>query len=196
MQIIFDPKCSVAKYAEQGKEFDFPELRRCQNRRCRSQTVHKHGFYERNCFDGFAWYRVFIRRYRCPACGQTVSFLPHLCLPWFQYSLVCLWRCLLARLKDNLSLRETRHRLRSQYPKLSWSLSQIRRYCVRFLDNLPKIELVLREVDPHCFLGPPGQDKRKRAKKVLDIIAGLSPIQSFVKLYNDLCQSSFLAPLR
>ena len=48
MQIIFDPKCSVAKYAEQGKEFDFPELRRCQNRRCRSQTVHKHGFYERN----------------------------------------------------------------------------------------------------------------------------------------------------
>jgi hypothetical protein len=27
--------------------------------------VHKHGFYERNCFDGFAWHRLFIRRYYC-----------------------------------------------------------------------------------------------------------------------------------
>ena len=195
MQIPFKPNCSVAEYAERGKRFDFPEIKRCPNRKCRNQTMHKHGFYERNCCDGFTWHRIFVRRYCCPSCGATVSFLPLFCLPWFQYSLACLWRCLLARFIDGLSLKEILRQLKSRYPALSWSPSQVGRYCARFLANLPKLELVLREADPHCFLGPPGQDRRKRAKKVLDIIAGLSPIQSFFKLYVDQCQSSFLAPV-
>ena len=103
MQIPFKPNCSVAEYAERGKRFDFPEIKRCPNRKCRNQTMHKHGFYERNCCDGFTWHRIFVRRYCCPSCGATVSFLPLFCLPWFQYSLACLWRCLLARFIDGLS---------------------------------------------------------------------------------------------
>lgn len=195
MQIFFDPNCSVAEYDEQGKEFNFPEIQRCPERKCRGQTMHKHGFYERNCCDGFAWYRISIRRYYCPSCGTTVSFLPLFCLPWFQYCLACLWRCLLARFVEGLSLKEILRLLKSEYPALSWSPSQVCRYCARFLKNLPKLELVLREVDPHCVFGPPSQGERKRAKKVLDIIVGLSPIQSFLKLYVDQCQCSFLAPV-
>mgnify|MGYP000908869180 CR=1 FL=1 len=195
MRLLFDPGCSVKSYAEQGKNFDFPQLKRCLNPKCRNQNIHKHGFYERNCCSGLGWYRIFIRRYYCRECGLTVSFLPLFCLPYFQYSLTCFMSCLLARFSHGLSLKEIQRWLREQHPRLHWSVSQIHRYLQRFLGNLPKIELVLRNLNPRYSLGPPTPDKEKRAKKVLDIIAGFPTIQSFSKLYADQCQSSFLAPV-
>ncbi|MGB4310309.1 MAG: hypothetical protein WBJ28_00575 [Bacilli bacterium] len=176
-----------------GKDFDFPKLERCLNAKCRNQIIHKHGFYERNCCDGFKWHRIFIRRYYCPKCGLTVSFLPVFCLPWFQYNLICFMSCLRAKFINNLSLNKIRHWLKKRYPKLSWPISQIHRYIQRFLGNLPKIELVLRSINPNYLLEAP-LDKIKRAKKVLDIIARLVTPQSFLKLYIEQCQSSFLAP--
>lgn len=194
MSISFDPKCSIKKYAEQGKNFNFPKLERCLNPKCRSQSIHKHGFYERNCCDGSKWYRIFIRRYYCPECKCTVSFLPLFCLPWFQYSLICIMGCLRAKFIHNLSLKGIQNWLKKRHPKLLWSVSQIHRYIQRFLGNLAKIELVLRNINPDYSLAP-SSNKIKRAKKALDIIDGFPTTQSFLKLYIDECQSSFLAPM-
>lgn len=194
MLITFDPKCSLEEYAKMGRDFDFPKLERCPNRKCRSLRVHRHGFYQRNCSDGHSWYRIPIRRYYCPHCGTTVSFLPLFCLPWFQYGLMCLMKCLIARFLWHLSLKETLDRLKAEYPKLSWSVSQLHRYLSRFLANIPRIELVLRSVNPRCLLGQ-SLDKTKRAKKVLDMIIGFPTIQSFSKLFADQCHCSFLAPI-
>lgn len=58
MRKFFDPECSAEAYAQQGKDYDFPQLERCTNVKCKNQKVHKHGFYERNCCDGFVWYRI------------------------------------------------------------------------------------------------------------------------------------------
>lgn len=195
MQFTFNPNCSVEEYVKQGKSFDFPKLKKCPRRKCRNHNIHKHGFYERNCFDGYVWYRILIRRYYCPSCGITISYLPSFCLRWFQYCLECFKQCLVARFQLHLSLKKIALFLKDKFENLSWSKSQIHRYLHRFLGNLPKIELVLRAIDPHCFLGPLSEDKAKRAGKALDIIDGLE-IHSFHKLYADLCQSSFLAPVR
>ena len=140
MQIIFDPKCSVAKYAEQGKEFDFPGLGRCQNGRCRSQTVHKHGFYERNCLtDCLA--QTLHQTLLLPSMRQTVSFLPSFVAMVSVQLVACM--LLVARLKAICAYGEPASS-QSQYPKLSWSPSQISAIASGF-DNLPRIELVLRE---------------------------------------------------
>lgn len=107
---------------------------------------------------------------------------------------MCLMKCLIARFLWHLSLKETLDRLKAEYPKLSWSVSQLHRYLSRFLANIPRIELVLRSVNPRCLLGQ-SLDKTKRAKKVLDMIIGFPTIQSFSKLFADQCHCSFLAPI-
>lgn len=73
MRIPLNPRCSLAEYASNGRTFEFPILKRCP--RCRSSRVHRHGFFQRNCCDGFEWYKIPIRRYYCRLCGGTVSFI-------------------------------------------------------------------------------------------------------------------------
>ncbi len=196
MVIPFDPECPVQVYADKGKAFSFPHLDRCKNQKCRNPRVHRHGFYWRYVIDGHAIYWIPIRRYYCPQCRATFSFLPLFCLPWIQYSLSFITEYLLARFNRDLSLRIIQKELEMMYLQLSWSLSQIHRYVHRFVDNLPKIELVFRQIEPDCVLVPSDQGVTKRAKKVLDMIVnGFPTIQSFAQLFFDQCHCSFLAPI-
>ena len=59
---------------------------RCPHKDCHMPVkLKKHGYYRRYLIlRGFEGY-IRIRRYRCPVCGRTVSMLPSLCVPGFQY---------------------------------------------------------------------------------------------------------------
>ncbi len=190
MQKIFDPGCSPQEYAAQGY-VEPPRPRICFS--CRIGKPHKHGFYRRFYLDGLNCFRIAIRRYRCPRCGITVSFLPSFCVPKFQYSLHVLWKVLHLRFEEGLTLRKCIEELLKIFPQLDWLPQRISFYAKRFLDNLPRMESLLRNTFPRMKLGV---GKEKRAKKVLaNVHSGSNQIQSHARLFHEQCHRSFLAPL-
>ena len=91
----------VQTYAERGKEYDFPLLKKCPH--CRAKRpLHRHGYYERNALTPHGDYRIWIVRYRCRECLKTVSVLPSFLLPYFQYTLSAIWQVV----KEQLGLTE------------------------------------------------------------------------------------------
>lgn len=191
MQKIYDPGCSPLEYAAKG-HVEPPRPQICFG--CRIGKPQKHGFYSRFCLDGVNILRIHIRRYRCPRCSITISFLPEFCIPKFQYSLHLLWKTLCFRLKKRLTLRKCIERLQRIFPQLDWLPQRISFYAKRFLANLPWMEALLKTTFPRFELG---LSKEKRAKKVLVIIRlGFHKIQSPARLFHEQCQRSFLAPLR
>jgi hypothetical protein len=192
MQRIFDAGCSPQEYAAKGKAIEPPRPRICFG--CKIGKPHKHGFYWRFCLDGHFCLRIAIRRYRCPRCGITISFLPSFCIPKFQHSLEVLWKVLHLRLEKGHSLRWCLKKLLKRFPHLDWFPQRISFYAKRFLDNLPWLESLLRNIFPRLRLG---SDKKKRAKKVLATVRlGFHEIQSPARLFHEQCHRSFLAPLR
>lgn len=92
LQQIFLIEIDPEEYARQGESFDFPVPDNCPNSDCLNFTpLKKHGFYERNCLDFTYQGKILIRRYYCPHCGKTISYLPSFCLPYFQYSLAVIY---------------------------------------------------------------------------------------------------------
>lgn len=77
----------VSRYAELGKDNEFPELDCCPMCRARNRLL-RHGFYERNAIETESEiYRITICRLICPNCRKTVSILPTFLLPYFQHTL-------------------------------------------------------------------------------------------------------------
>lgn len=191
MQRIFETNCSIQEYVEKGKNYPFPELSLCPC--CKREKPHKHGFYKRFCLDGHIIYRIFIRRYYCQKCRTTISFLPDFCIPKFQYSLSVLERVLQLRFERKHSLKRCIEVLHYEFPQLDWLPQKISFYAKRFLDNLPRLELVLRSLFPQMRLG---SDKEKRAKKVLvTVLSNANGIQKPARLFYEQCHRSFLASL-
>jgi len=145
MQIIFDPGCSPQEYVNQGW-IEPKRPRVCP--RCRIGKLHKHGFYKRFYLDGLSFWRILIRRYYCRRCGTATSFLPSFCVPKFQYSLHLLWEVLHLRLEKGLTLKRCIERLLSRFPRLHWLPQRISFYAKRFLNNLPWLESLLRNILP------------------------------------------------
>ncbi|MDI6601032.1 MAG: DUF6431 domain-containing protein, partial [Thermoanaerobacteraceae bacterium] len=88
MQMIFHVE-DTEEYLHKGKDYKFPEPPDiCPHPDCKSRVrLKKHGFYYRYYSDGSRYIKIAIRRYICPVCRKTVSFLPDFCLPHFQYSI-------------------------------------------------------------------------------------------------------------
>jgi len=104
LQQIFLTSRSPEEYARQGENFEFPVPERCPNPACMVPIPpKKHGFYQRNCLDFNYRGRIIIRRYYCPYCGKTVSYLPSFCLPYYQYSLAIIYLILVSYFSANMS---------------------------------------------------------------------------------------------
>ncbi len=143
MQILFDPGCSPQEYAAQGL-VELPRPRVCP--RCSKGKPHKHGYYRRFCLDGLSCQRILTRCYYYIRCRTTVSFLPSFCIPKFQYSLHLVWKVLLLRLEEGLTLRDCLQEFLNRFPQLGWLPQRISFYAKRFVANLPWMESILRSV--------------------------------------------------
>jgi len=165
----------------------------CSNPGCKIPIPpKKHDFYKRNCIDiGYA-VRIKIRRYYCPHCGMTFSYLPAFCLPYFQYSLRIIFlilRCHFFKMLSFLSGFIHSHQLSLQRQHRQF-------YTRRFLVNLKRIQIVLRELSPGLVL-PDNQDIRTGAQKVLRIIRrGFTTILTFSQRFSAQCNHSFMTPCK
>ncbi len=191
MQKIFATNCSIQEYVEKGRAFSFPKLPLCPC--CKLSKPYKHGFYRRFCLDGDNVYRILIRRYYCLKCKTTISFLPDFCLPTFQHSINIIEKVLWLRFGKERSLKQCAKELLRESSQLCWSPQKIRFYASRFFDNLPWIEVLLRNIFPQINLD---LHKEKRAKKVLATIRSYADgFKGLTRLLHEQCQRSFLAPL-
>lgn len=198
MQQVFLTSVSPAEYARQGREFDFPTPEACLNPQCLiSIPPKKHGFYERYCIDFGYNGRIPIRRYYCPFCGKTISYLPSFCLPYYQYSLAVIYMVIVGYFECGVSFSQIIRHLREHHPKLHLELGHIEFYILRFMMNLHSIQLALRQFIPDLPLPDFGLDIKEGAKKILVIVKnGFNTIQAFSQGFFAQCKRSFLSPLQ
>lgn len=198
MQRIFLTAVSPCEYARQGEDFEFPVPETCPNPECLIPIPpKKHGFYERNCLD-FA-YRgpILIRRYYCPYCGKTVSYLPSFCLPYYQYSLAVIYLVITNYIKSSMSYAQTLRQFRDHYPDLQLCMQHIEFYILRFLMNLHAIQIGLRQFWSNIALPESDLDIKRGAKKILHIVNdGFGEIHTFSQKFFEQCKRSFMSPLR
>jgi hypothetical protein len=168
-----------------------PRPESCLNPACKIPIPpKKHAFYERNCIDLECAIRIKIRRYYCPHCGMTFSYLPAFCLPYFQYSSRIIFltlRCHFLKTLSFLIRLIEAHQLGLQRQHRQF-------YARRFRANLKRIQIVLRELIPGLLL-PDDQDIEKGAQKVLRIIRrGFITIPTFSHRFFAQCNHSFMTP--
>lgn len=194
MQLIFHTDLTPKEYSKLT-DIDnvVPRPESCLNPACKFPIPpKKHDFYERNCIDIDFAGRIRIRRYYCPYCGMTFSYLPAFCLPFFQYSLriiVLNLQCHFYSLLPFLVAFIEAHQLNLQRQHRQF-------YARRFLANLKRIQIVLRELLPGLIL-PDEKDIRREAKKLLRIVHhGFTQIQTFSLRFFAQCNHSFMAPCR
>jgi len=198
LQNIFYTEATPKEYFEQGPEFPFPQPDSCLNPACLMPVPpKKHGFYCRQvkCF-GFNG-TIFIRRYYCPYCGMTFSYLPCFCLPYYRYSLELIFMGLLSVFNIKCSFDECVALLSSQIQHLSWEEQHLSFYARRFLANLSRIQMGLRQMIPDIPLPNVDSDAKEGAQKVLSIVTtGFVQIQTFSQRFFTQCKHSFMAPIK
>jgi len=172
MQIIHDFKITIQEYVKKGVDNEFPEVSRCSN--CGDVMI-KHGFYTRFVITGFTTYIVFIQRYKCKHCNQTVSILPSFLIPNFQRSLSDIVNSIKEYLKNKKYILEKR---------------QVHFYYQRFQNNLPAFISFFRDsIDSNLsFRGA----KNKKATKLLEMILD-SPVPTFSQRFFNHFNLSFMA---
>lgn len=173
MQLIHDFGISPIQYYLNGKDNDFPIIKRCPD--CNDIMI-KNGFYSRYVITIFGKsYLLYIQRYRCIHCNKTVSILPSFLLPYFQRSLKSIFNCLEEYfIKGNYILNRR----------------QVHFYCSRFRNNLPGIISFFRDTIISMFSF--GEKNNKKTIKLIEMIKS-SPTHTFSRRYHNHFNNNFMA---
>ena len=94
--MIVHCKVSLSEVGKKGKAYPWERPRECA--RCKNSKVWGHGFVER-FFNGFD-FGLWLKRWRCPACGLVITGRPEGYWRRFQESVKNIWRHLAGRLAD------------------------------------------------------------------------------------------------
>jgi hypothetical protein len=150
--IIYECHQNIQRYVEKAKENEFPQVEQCPS--CRGRwSLRRHGFYTRNAVENDVCYRVIICRLRCKGCKKTVSLIPDILIPYFQYTV----KSVVYQLRQHTKGRG----------KEEGSRQRIRFYWRRFVKQLQMIKLFFRR-QGWKEQGPKGQ--KEKAIKCLEMI--------------------------
>jgi hypothetical protein len=153
----------------------------------------KHGFYKRYVIAyNFSGY-IYIRRYICPCCGRTVSFLPSFLVPYFQYALPYILAFLNGYFKRRQSLRKYVEWFRIK--KDGFSRRHFRYYINRIFSNRSLIQFYLNLTDQSMVQKEDAMDSRLFAKSLLEKIHAVSPHYLSWNFFN-LTGKNILAPVQ
>lgn len=197
MQHIFTVKGTFEEYVSLGKSFPFPAapMKRCHNPACRKIVqFKKHGFYDRYFISSVYREKIYVRRYICPMCGCTISYLPHFCLPGFIHALEHIFEYIYGVFHRTGSYKACIECLNRKNSGLELSRQLVYHYRKRFINNLPLIQIGLRQM--HRDMGLPEEALRKeeRAKKLLELVKnGSTTIHSFSQEFHKETHKTFLA---
>lgn len=187
LQLILYLQATPYEYHKAGKNFSFPSLRTCPHPDCRIPLPPRpYGFYSRNIISISFTGRIFIKRYYCPKCGHTFSYLPSFCLPYYQYSLCLIWASLLCQYFNLIPF------LQAIMASVNWERQHLQFYKRRFECNLVFIQVVLRQLKSEVNL-PGNVSTKEKVIKLLDIVlSGFATIQAFSTRFFAQCNRSFM----
>lgn len=151
----------------------------------------KHGFYRRYVISRGFYGSIYIRRYKCPCCGRTVSMLPSFLLPQFQYSILSIVNFISGYFKRKQSLRSYVKAFKSTTDM--FSRRHFRFYLSRIFSNRKLIQYYLSNTAQTMIPEEDSLDSRKFAKKLLEKIHAVSPHYFTCSFFN-LTHKSILAP--
>jgi len=151
----------------------------------------KHGFYQRYVIsDKFSGY-ICIRRYICPCCGRTISFLPSFLIPYFQYALPYILAFLKGFSKMGKSLRH--YLFWFQKKNHGFSRSHFRYYITRLFRNQKLIQYVLNLTGQGIIPQENALNSQLFAKEFLEKAFEVSPHYFSYRFFN-ITGKSILAP--
>ncbi|WP_028309328.1 hypothetical protein [Desulfitibacter alkalitolerans] len=170
MQIFFTVIEGIEEYVKKGKDYPFPlpPFRRCHNQDCNKVVkFKKHGFYQRHLITNIFRDKIFIRRYICPLCGHTISYLPSFCLPRFVHGLKEILLYIEKAFLRRGTLKACLDKLNSINDGLNLSRQLVYHYMKRFMQNLSLIQTGLRQLNPGLELPKATLSAKERAKKLV-----------------------------
>jgi hypothetical protein len=171
MQKIYETTLSVEKFIKNSRELKYPTINTCH--KCGARDTFKpNGFYDRNVLTNDNEYIVSIRRFKCPHCSASVSFLPSFLIPYFQSTLeriISILKSFISKKKEGVCY----------YRQICYF------YKKRFLINLNLLIMLFRDLDM-SFLS-----KKEKATNLIERISiiGSNLSQRFIAKFN----KSFMA---
>lgn len=197
MQIFFTVKGNIQEYIKMGRSYPFPvpPLRRCHNKKCNKIVQYKkHGFYERHFITSFFSNKIIIRRYICPLCGHTISYLPSFCLPRFVYALEHIATSIHKSFFCKSSLKKCLEELMDKNDGFIISRQLLYHYKKRFVDNLKLIQIGFRQMNPTVELPDENLSEIERAKKLLVLIKDAPDrVHTFSQKFYEITNKPYLA---
>jgi len=194
MQNIFLSHSSPEAF-QKANEALFPDApSRCIFEDCRMPVkMKKHGFYKRYVISyRFSGY-IYIRRYICPCCGRTISFLPGFLAPYFQYALPYILAFLNGYFKREQSLRKYVEWFKRK--KDGFNRRHFRYYINRIFSNRNLIQYYLNLTDQGIIPKEDTSDSRLFAKRLLKKLHAVSPHYLSWNFFN-LTGKGILAPVQ
>ena len=196
MQYIFNVKEGIHEYVKLGRHYSFPPppTKRCHNPKC-SKMVHfrKHGFYERYYTSWEYKGKIVIRRYICPLCGCTISYIPHFCLPGFINALNHIFEYIYNSFYRKGSINSVIKLLNLKY-NLQFSRQILYYYRKKFIKNIDAIQNGIRQIIQGVKLPDETFEDVEKARNVLAIMISEFPdIHFFSQKYYQATAKTFLA---
>lgn len=194
MQNIFLCNLEPKAFKEANEEL-FPEApERCPFSNCLLPiTMKKHGFYRRYVINHDYSGYIYIRRYICPCCKRTVSFLPSFLMPYFQYTVKYILSFLNGYFKKRQSLRGYIKWFKQK--KDSFSRRHFRYYTHRMFSNASLVQYYLNLTGQGIIPKEDTLDSRLFAKSFLEKVHTVSPYYLTCNFFT-LTGKSILAPTK
>lgn len=166
----------LEKYKSAIKNWSFPRPTYCA--KCKTyHTFHRHGYYYRNVVDDDWEDRIPVLRFCCKVCNSTISILPDILLPYFQYPLQYILNalCIVFGVASGGS---------RQFSAL------FRFYKRRFIANVTKIEMFFRESDCMQVIKP---DKKEKTIKLVCMLRARPRAETFSRRFHAHYKHNFMA---
>lgn len=192
MQIIFESMETASCFAEKNSLL-FPDApQKCQQADCQMPiAMKKHGYYRRYIItDEYSGY-IYLRRYICPCCGRTVSFLPSFAIPYFQYSIDYILGFVDGFFKFQKSLRQ--YVLWFQQKNDTFSCRHFRYYIDRLFKNKKRIQYFFNLTGQGMIPEKNALNRQMFAKAFLTKALKLQP-HNFSYRFQNQIGKSILAP--
>lgn len=188
MLTLFTIKAIFSEYLRLGREYGFPPAphRRCHNPKC-NKLVHyrKHGFYERYFVSSFFDGKIVIRRYICPICGHTISYMPDFCHPRYLHALEHIFDYTFEAYHRQGTLKACLAALNLK-TGLNISRQLLYYYRKRFLENLKFIQHGMRQINVETALADNDMAEIEKAKIVLGAVRNWpDPLNLFSQQFLD-----------
>ena len=153
MQEIYYTLAIPEEYFHQSRNFPFLKPQKCLQPDCLiSIPPKKHGLYSCNAIEPNFSERIDIRRYHCEYCGKTISYPPSFYPPYIQYTLETVFFGLVCHFSLEISLAACIKLFRTVSRYIYWTCQHLQFYASRFIFNLKRIYIVLRQLLPGVIL--------------------------------------------